>query len=76
AVAFQTLINKHGVEVNNFSPEIMDAVKKISADVLSELSQTSELAGRIYKSVQEHSELFNKWSLHADEGYMRMRRDG
>jgi hypothetical protein len=54
----------------------MDAVKKISADVLSELSQTSELAGRIYKSVQEHSELFNKWSLHADEGYMRMRRDG
>ena len=76
AVAFETLIKKHGVEVNNFSPEIMEAVKKISVEVLNELSQTSELAGRIYKSVQEHSALFNKWSLHADEGYMQMRRDG
>lgn len=76
AVAFQTLVKKHGVEVNSFSPEIIDAVKKISAEVLAETAQTGELAGRIYESVQKHNMLFNEWSIHADEGYMIMRRDG
>jgi TRAP-type mannitol/chloroaromatic compound transport system substrate-binding protein len=76
ARALQSPVRDHNVEVRGFSPEIIAAVKKTSREVLEELASKNDLARRIHQSILEHMPMFENWSQYAEEGYMKLRRDG
>ena len=71
--AFQDLVHKHKVEVRQFSPEIIRHIRKVVDEVMQELSQKTELCGRIYKSVKQHIKLFDEWSPYAEERFLKYR---
>ena len=75
AQAFQTLKNKHNVQVRQFPPEIIAQAKIETHKIFEKLSTNNELFRRIYQSIKKHMLIFNDWSQYAEEGYMKFRRD-
>lgn len=73
AGALDTLINDHGVKLEKFPDEVFAGMREASAAVLSDVSQESEIAGRIYESFKENLENSIRWTRISEEAYVNMR---
>ena len=50
AHALESLVEEHGVELRTFPPEVVEALGRVSLEVLAELGATNALTKRIHES--------------------------
>lgn len=73
AGALDTLIKDHGVVLEKFPSDVFAGMREASAAVLADVSQESEIAGRIYSSFKENLENSIRWTRISEEAYVNMR---
>ena len=73
AVALDTLVNKHGVQVHEFSDEIFKSFGKAAGDVLSDAGASSPIAKKVYESFLAFHKNVTRWSELSDASYIRKR---
>ncbi len=73
ARALDILVNKHGVQLHEFSDDIFRAAGAASKDVLLDVAKNDDLSKRIYDSFIKFRALSLKWSKYSDQSYMRKR---
>ena len=64
----------HGVQLRQFSEEIMREIARASEDVIYEAGQTDEMCARVYDSFNEMRIKSAQWSQISEEGFWRARR--
>lgn len=74
--ALQTLKNEHGVELRRFSDDTLAAMLTASEDVVSELGERSEIAGRIHRSYRQFRSDVMAWHDIAERAYLNARSLG
>lgn len=60
--SLDVLIKKHGVQLRDFSDDIMKAIGNASGEVMREVAQSDELTGRIFKSFSEFRKKAINWT--------------
>jgi TRAP-type mannitol/chloroaromatic compound transport system substrate-binding protein len=71
--ALEVLQKDHQVNLRAFPPEVLEEFKGYAAEVLTELSEVSELSGRIYQSYQTFAEQTNRWLEVSELSYLQAR---
>ena len=74
ARALKVLTEEHGVQLRRMPTPVMDALAEATREVLPEVAETSELAGRIAASYRESLAQSGAWNAVADEAYLAARR--
>ena len=73
SIALETLINKHNVQMRTFSSEIMQSLKKLSDEVLEDVSTRTEISKRIFLSFKDSMGRLKEWSSKSEQAYMKAR---
>jgi len=71
--ALNTLLNEHKVQLRQYPTEVLEVFKKHANDVIIELSESSEIAGRIYQSYQSFAEQSKSWLNISENAYLKAR---
>lgn len=72
--ALDVLVNKHKVEVREFSDEVFKAIGEASKDVLANVGASGDpLTKKVYESYMSFRKLAMRWSAYSDQAYMRKR---
>jgi len=71
--SLDVLLDKHGVQLRTFSPEIMTEIGKASGEVMREVAAGDELTGRIFKNFSEFRNKAKRWSDLSDRAFMEAR---
>lgn len=71
--ALDVLVNKHNVEVREFSDDIFKAIGEASKDVIADAGATDADAKKVYESFMNFRKLALRWSDYSDGAYMRKR---
>ncbi len=71
--ALETLVNEHGVKVHAFPDEILDALQRITHEVMQELANSDAMAGKVYASYSSYREKVIKASSIAEAAYLKTR---
>ena len=74
AVALETLLEEHGVQLRRFSDEIYAAFGAASKEVLEDAAASSDIAGRVFDSFRTSLLRSQNWFRVAEEAYMAARR--
>jgi TRAP-type mannitol/chloroaromatic compound transport system substrate-binding protein len=72
-VALKQLIDEHGVQLRRFPADVLDTLSAINDEVLREMAAESELAGRIYASLQAYIEVVRPWTAISDHALLNLR---
>lgn len=72
--ALDTLVNKHGVQLKKFSPEVFDAIGKVSEEVVAEVANEDDLSKRIYESYIKARKEVGDWINTSEGAYMDARK--
>ena len=75
AIALNTLVNKHNVQMKSFSREIMSELKIKSEEVLEDVATNDPLSKSIYLSFKDNLRRLRNWSKHSELAYMASRED-
>src|SRR3954454_14897651 len=62
AEALAALIERHGVQLRSFPRDVVDAARKVAADVLSELAARGDMARKVHDSYAAFRERSAPWS--------------
>jgi TRAP-type mannitol/chloroaromatic compound transport system substrate-binding protein len=73
--ALKTLTEKHGVKLREFSPEIMAALKKASAEVLQETADSDPYAKKVFESFSQSLALSKGWTRIGEQAFVQARED-
>ncbi len=73
ARALDTLVNEHGVELLEFSDEILARLASISAEVVAEAGKADDLSKRIYQSFMEARKGSIRWGAISEQAFMHAR---
>ena len=73
AIALDTLVNEHGVEVRPLPDDVLRRLQEISVEVLDELAASDPLAGRIVNSYREFSNSVIKYGRISEQAYSKAR---
>lgn len=71
--ALDVLVNKHNVELRNFSDEILIQLGKASAEVVSEISDQDAFTRKVYQSFMKQRKNAIGWSKLSEQAYMNAR---
>ncbi len=71
--ALDTLVNEHQVELREYPDEVLQVFKTYAADVLSELSEQSELSKEIYLSYKNFADQTKNWLKVSELAYLKVR---
>lgn len=71
--ALETLVNEHGVELRRLPDDVLAEAKRISADVVGELAESSEMARKIYDSYQAFQEKVVNYHAISEQAYYNAR---
>ncbi len=74
AYALRSLVQEHGVQLRQFSPEIMKTLIDTAAGVVRNIGMTDDISKRIYNSYMETLSAAKEWSAVADEPFIAARR--
>ncbi len=74
ARALDILVNKHKVQLHEFSDEVYKAAGAASKEVLLDVSKNDDLSKRIYDSFMKFRKLSLQWSKYSDQSYMQKRQ--
>jgi len=72
-VALRQLIEEHGVQLRRFPTEVLEQLSAINDQVLLEMAAESELAGRIYASLQAYIDAVRPWTAISDHALLNLR---
>lgn len=73
ATSLDVLINRHKVQVKEFSDEIFIAIGEASKGVLAQAGNSDPLTKKVYESYMAFRKLALTWSEYSDQAYMRKR---
>ena len=62
AVALTSMVDEHGVELRQFPPEVLDAMREAATEVLAELARHDELTRRIGESYERARQQAIAWN--------------
>ncbi|WP_259780640.1 TRAP transporter substrate-binding protein [Aestuariispira ectoiniformans] len=65
--SLQSVLEKEGVQLRRFSPEIVDALGKTTKEVLTEIAATDELTGKIHASFMDFMTKANAYAKVMDQ---------
>lgn len=71
--ALEVLLKDHQVNLRAFPPEVLAEFKAYATQVLTELSEVSELSGRIHQSYRSFAEQTNRWLEVSELSYLQAR---
>jgi TRAP-type mannitol/chloroaromatic compound transport system substrate-binding protein len=71
--ALVELVEKHGVDVRKLPDDVLTELRRLSAEVLDELGQDSEISGRIAQSVMEFKKQAMEYHAISEEAYYKVR---
>jgi len=71
--ALDVLLNKHGVQLRQFSDEMMKAFFKASEEVVAEVGNKDPFTKKVYTSFITARKKLAGWSALSDQGYMNAR---
>ncbi len=73
ARALTTLVEQHGVRLTRFPDEILDAMARISVDVLAETAASDALTGRVFESFSQSMARTARWGEVGERAFTRIR---
>lgn len=76
ALALNTLVNDHKVQLRSFSDDIWREIQRVSAEVISEIGQSDATTKAIYESYIAARGRAMRWSSVSDGPYLRARTLG
>ena len=71
--ALDTLINKHKVDVRRLPDDVLNRLKELSHDVVSELAEKNKAAQRIYDSYNKFYKQVSAWHEISEKIYFNVR---
>ena len=71
--ALDTLINKHGVELRQFSDEIVNAIGEAAGEVMAEIAESDEITRKIYNSFIDFRKKAMRWSRYGEQAFLQAR---
>ncbi|MDD7911816.1 MULTISPECIES: TRAP transporter substrate-binding protein [Pseudovibrio] len=71
--ALDTLINKHNVQLKQFTPEVFDAIAGVCEEVVAEVAKEDELSQRIYDSYIKARKDIGGWVKISEGSYLDAR---
>ncbi len=71
--ALAALVERHGVRLRTFPPDIITAARRQAADVLAELASRSDIARRVHDSYKGFGERVGNWSRISIKGVLEAR---
>ncbi|GAB4182831.1 MAG: TRAP transporter substrate-binding protein DctP [Wenzhouxiangellaceae bacterium] len=71
--ALQTLVEEHGVQLREFSAEIVEALALASREVLDELAKADEVSAKVYDSYRKFLAQTRQWTSRSELSYLRYR---
>lgn len=74
SVALKTLINRHNIEVRQFTPEIMTVLQKTSQQVMNEIAASDPFTTKVYASQRAAADLLAVWKNASLIPYLDARR--
>jgi len=72
-VALKKLVNEHGVELRRFPDEVLNRLSAIGDEFMSELTDETELTGRIYASYTAFTDIVRPWTAISDQTLLNLR---
>ena len=72
--ALRTLVEKHGVQLHQFSDDIFKAFGEASKDVLADAGKSSEMAKKVYESFMDFRKKVMGWTEISDVAYATKRK--
>ncbi|MCH8862470.1 MAG: twin-arginine translocation signal domain-containing protein [Proteobacteria bacterium] len=73
ARALTTLIEEHGVKLTRFPDEILDAMARLSVEVLAETAASDALTGRVYESFAASMARTSRWGEIGERAFTEIR---
>ena len=73
SASLDTLINKHGVKLHEFSDEIFTAFGEASKDVLSDAGKKDAMSKKVYESFMAFRKDVVGWTRLSDQNYTNKR---
>ena len=73
--ALRTLVDEHGVQLHEFPPDVLDALRAASAEVLEELTANDAFARRVYDSYRAFAREAATSTRRHELAYLLARRD-
>jgi len=74
ARAYQDLLERYGVDIRPLPMDVLESLRKESAEVLESIAVSDELAGRIYASQQAFAANTVPYQRITEEAYIEVRR--
>lgn len=71
--ALDTLVSKHGVQLRQFSDDIVKAIGEASGQVMAEVAASDDLTKKIYNSFITFRKSAMRWSRYGDLAYLDAR---
>ncbi|MBN8412930.1 TRAP transporter substrate-binding protein [Halomonas denitrificans] len=71
--ALATLINEHDVQLRKLPDDVLAQAQEISAEVVQELADSSDIAGRIYESYREFQDKVVNYHAISEQAYYNAR---
>lgn len=73
ARALTTLIDQHGVKLTRFPDEILDAMARLSVEVLAETAASDPLTGRVFESFASSMARTSRWGEIGERAFTEIR---
>jgi TRAP-type mannitol/chloroaromatic compound transport system substrate-binding protein len=74
ARALSTLVNEHGVKLTRYPQEILDAMGRISVEVLAETAASDALTGRVFESFSQSMARTAHWGETGERAFTEVRK--
>ncbi len=71
--ALETLISKHGVELRQFSDEIVNAIGEAAGAVMAEVAESDEITKKVFNSFIDFRKKAMRWSRYGEQAFLSAR---
>ena len=71
--ALDTLVNKHKVDVRKLPDDVLETLKALSHDVVTELASKNKAAQKIYDSYNKFYKQVSAWHEISEKNYYNIR---
>jgi TRAP-type mannitol/chloroaromatic compound transport system substrate-binding protein len=74
-IALKKLLDDHAVQLRRFPGEVLDHLSRVTDELVQEMADKSELAGRIYQSYKDYMDIVKPWTAISDQTLLNLRKD-
>lgn len=72
-IALDTLVNKHKVDLRQLPNDVLDTLKNLSKQVVSEVAAKDAISKKVFNSFEVFSKKVSKWSAVSEKAYLNVR---